>query len=58
VEVGWVIYATADPSGHAVEGVALRLLACWDYGFECHRGQGCLPCVSVMCFQVEVYVMG
>jgi len=58
VEVGWVISTTADPSGHAVEGVGLRLLACWDYGFESRRGHGCLSCVSVMCFQVEVYVMG
>jgi len=58
MEVGWVIYTTVDPSGHAVTGVGLRLLAYWDCGFESRRGHGCLSCVSVTCFQVEVSVMG
>ena len=31
----------------------LRLLACWDLGFESHRGHGYLSVVSVLCFQVE-----
>ena len=34
----------AGPSGRAVQGVGLRLLACWDRGFESHRGHGCLVC--------------
>ena len=29
-------------------------LACWDRGFESHRGHGYLPVVSVVCCQVEV----
>jgi hypothetical protein len=32
----------------------LRSLACWDCGFESHRGHGCLSLVSVVCCQVEV----
>jgi hypothetical protein len=28
----------ADPSGRAVYGAGLRPLACWDRGFESHRG--------------------
>jgi len=36
----------AGPSGRAV--------ACWDCGFESHRGHGCLSVVSVVCCQVEV----
>jgi hypothetical protein len=31
-----------------------RPLACWDCGFESHRGNGCLSVVSVVCCQVEV----
>ena len=27
-------YAEANSTGLAVLGVGLRLLACWDYGFE------------------------
>ena len=38
----------------AVWGVGLRPLACWDRGFESHRGHGCLFVVSVVCCQVEV----
>jgi len=41
MEVGWVIYTTVDPCGHTVTGVGLRLLACWDCGFESRRGHGC-----------------
>jgi hypothetical protein len=44
----------ADPSGRSVEGVGLRPPACWDHGFESHRGYGCLSLVSVVCCQVEV----
>jgi len=33
---------TAGPSGSAVYGVGLQPLACWDCGFESHRGHGCL----------------
>ena len=32
----------------------LRPLACWDHGFESHRGHGYLSVVSVVCCQVEV----
>ena len=45
---------SAGPSGRAVWGVGLRPLACWDRGFESHRGHGCLSVVSVVCCQVEV----
>jgi hypothetical protein len=34
----------ADPSGRVVWGVGLRPSACWDRGFEFHRGHGCLSC--------------
>ena len=33
---------------------SLRPLACWDCGFESHRGHGCLSDVSVVCSQVQV----
>jgi len=46
------------PSGNAVEGVGLRPLACWDCGFESHRGHGCLSIVSVVWCQVEVSASG
>jgi hypothetical protein len=39
----------ADASGHAVCGVGLRPLACWDCGLESPRGHECLSFVSVMC---------
>ena len=32
----------------------LRLLACWDCGFESHRRYGCLFIESVVCCQVDV----
>jgi hypothetical protein len=44
----------ADPCGRAVQGVGLRLLACWDCGFESRRGLGCLYLMFVVCCQVEV----
>jgi len=33
-------------------------LACWDCGFESHRGHGCLSVVSIVCWQVEVSASG
>jgi len=38
----------AGPTDRAVWGVGLRPLACWDCGFESHRGHGCLSVVSVL----------
>ena len=35
-------------------GFGHRPLACWDLGFESHRGHGYLSVVSVVCCQVEV----
>ena len=49
-----VIFILAGPSGRAVYGVGVLLLACCDRGFESHRGHGCLSVVSVVCCQVEV----
>jgi hypothetical protein len=40
------VYDLADPSGRAV-CVGLRPSACWDCGFESHRGHGYLSLVSV-----------
>jgi hypothetical protein len=37
---------------------ALRPLACWDCGFESHRGHACLPVVNFVCCQVEVSAFG
>ena len=37
-----VQYFKADPGGRAVKGVGLRPLACWNCGFESHRGHECL----------------
>jgi len=48
----------ANPSGSAVEGVILRPLACWDYGFESRRGHGCLSVVRVVCCQVQASLTG
>jgi hypothetical protein len=48
----------ADPGGRAVWGVDLRLLACWDCGFESYRGHVWLSLLSVVCCQVEVSAMG
>jgi hypothetical protein len=49
---------TADVSGSVVYGVGLRLLACWDCGFESRKGHGCLSLVSVVCSQVDVSATG
>jgi hypothetical protein len=35
----------ADPGSHAVYGVGLSRLACWDCRFESRRRHGCLCCV-------------
>ena len=43
----------ADPSGSVVYGESLRPIACWNCGFESHRGHECLSVVSVVCCQVE-----
>ena len=51
---GW----ETDPSGRAVYGVGLRLLASWDLGFESRWRHGCLSLVSVVCCQVEVSATG
>jgi len=40
----------ADPHGRAVSGVGLRLLACWDCGFESCPGHGCLSFVRTVCW--------
>jgi hypothetical protein len=48
----------ADPSGHAVKGVGLRPLACWDCGCESSREHGRLSLASVVCCQVEVCATG
>jgi hypothetical protein len=46
-------YYTADPSGRAVYGVGLMLLACWDCGLESRHGHRCLSLVNVVWCQVE-----
>jgi hypothetical protein len=35
------------------KGVGLRPFACWDCGFETHRGHGSASLMSVVCCQVE-----
>ena len=49
-----LLTSLAGPCGRAVYGVGLRPIACWDCGFESHRGHGCLSVVSVVYCQVEV----
>jgi hypothetical protein len=44
----------ADHSGRAILDVGVRPLACWDFGFEFHRGHWRLSVVGVVCCQVEV----
>jgi hypothetical protein len=39
---------TADSGDSTVLGISLRPLACWDCGFEFHRGHGCLSLVNVV----------
>jgi len=57
-EICTITVNTADPSGRAVQGVGLRPLACKDFGFESHRGHGCLSVASVVCCQIEVSASG
>ena len=45
-------------SPNPVYGVGLRLLACWDCGFEYRRGRIHLSLVSVVCYQVKVSAWG
>jgi len=42
----------------AGKGVGFRPLACWDCGFESHRGHGSLFLVGAVCCQVEVSATG
>jgi hypothetical protein len=51
-------YEGSYPNCRAIEGVGLRLFACWDYGFEFRRGYGCLSLVSVVSCQVDVRASG
>jgi len=53
-----IIIIIADPSGCAIEGVGLMLLACWDYGFESRGGHGCLSFVSVVFCKIQVSASG
>jgi hypothetical protein len=47
-----------DHGGRAIEGLGLRPLACWGYGFEYRWGHGILSLVSVLCYQVDVSATG
>jgi len=38
--------------------VGLRMIVCWDCGFECCWGHGCLSHVNVLCCQVEISATG
>jgi len=38
---------------HVTNIIWLQPLACWDCGFESHRGHGSLSVVNVVCCQVE-----
>jgi len=48
----------ANPSGHAVQGMGLRPLDCWNCGFESSLGHGCLFVVGIVCCQVDVFAAG
>ena len=48
---------TADTGRHAVKGVGLQPLACWNGGLGSRREYRCLFLVSVVCIQVEVYTL-
>ena len=50
--------AIADPGGRAVQGLGFGPLACWDCGFESHRGHGCVSLMNVVCCQSQVPAMG
>jgi hypothetical protein len=41
-----------NTSGHAVQGVGLRSLACWNCGFESHKIHRYLFLVNVVCCEV------
>ena len=41
-----------------VKGMGLRLLACWNCGFQFLQGHESLSVVNVVCCQVEVSVTG
>jgi hypothetical protein len=43
-----IFFKNVDPCDRTVEGVGLRPLACWDCGFESHRGHGCLMWVCTL----------
>ena len=47
-------FISVTPVPAITSHIGLRPLACWDCGFESHRGHGCLSVVSVVCCQVEV----
>ena len=53
-----VRYAYAVPSGRAVQGVGLQLLASWDCGFESSWETGCPSVLSIVCCRVEVSATG
>ena len=46
------------PGSRAVKGVGLRVLACWDCGFESCWERACLSVVSAVFCQVEVSASG
>jgi len=54
----WAVLSTFHPiclpDDLTVCGVGLRSLACWDCGFECGLGHGCLSVVGVVCCHVVV----
>ena len=52
----YVLFAYSG--SHAVWGVFLRPLACWNCGLESRRWHGCLSLMSVVCCQVEVSATG
>ena len=47
-----------DLSGRKVHVAALRPFACWDCGFESHRGHVCLFLVVVLSRRIEVSASG
>ena len=49
---------TADSSGHAVQGMGLRSLACRSTKFEFRRGHECLSLVWVVCCHLQVSATG
>jgi len=47
-----------NPNSHAVRGVGLQSLTCWNCRFKSHWGHGCLSSVNDVCCQVEVSASG